>query len=125
MKIINNILYGVGTSKPLTQTGSSNLVVSNNIFYDGSIPSSVAGGNTNANPGFASASTGDFQLQTGSPAIDKANSQYTVTTDLLGHQRPVGNGYDMGCYEYAGVVAPPPPAFPSAFPSASDTISLI
>ncbi len=37
-----------------------------------------------------------------SPAINNANTVYTVTHDELGNPRPVGGGYDIGAIEYVG-----------------------
>lgn len=45
-------------------------------------------------------SNSDFHLQINSPAIDSASSIYSVSTDFDGNIRPVGNGYDIGAYEY-------------------------
>lgn len=50
---------------------------------------------------------GNFQLQNGSPAIDHGTVLLDVLTDILGTARPQGNGYDIGCYEYAGYVPIP------------------
>ena len=58
---------------------------------------------------------GDFSLGANSPAIDTGISladsigNKKITTDILGCARPVGAGYDMGCYEYGGV--PPTSVF--------------
>lgn len=42
----------------------------------------------------------DFDLVSGSPAIDAGDTIPTVTTDFLGISRPQGSGYDIGAYEY-------------------------
>lgn len=68
-----------------------------------------------ANPKFANAAAGNFQLTAGSPAIDSANSTASgeQTTDILGNPRvddpatpntgnPSGSYYDRGAYEYQG-----------------------
>jgi hypothetical protein len=51
-----------------------------------------------------------------SPAINNANTVYTVTHDQLGNQRPVGGGYDIGAIEYVGQpwLAPDQPPVPPA-----------
>ena len=49
-------------------------------------------------PGFMSG--GGYRLGYGSPAIDAGtNSAGTVDYDFDSNQRPVGSGYDMGCFE--------------------------
>ena len=58
---------------------------------------------------FNNYAAGDYSLSQFSPAIDTglnlADSigNKKITTDILGCPRPVGTGYDMGCYEYGGV----------------------
>jgi len=54
-----------------------------------------------ADPLFANRLIGNFHLNSTSPAIDKANSTYTVSTDYGSDIRPRGYGYDIGAYEYA------------------------
>jgi hypothetical protein len=41
----------------------------------------------------------DFRPALGSPLIDKAANR-NIFTDLRNNPRPVGNGYDIGCYEF-------------------------
>ena len=41
----------------------------------------------------------NYQLKTGSPAIDTGASLLDVPTDILGVTRPQGTGWDIGCYE--------------------------
>ncbi len=68
-----------------------------------------------ANPKFANATAGNFQLTAGSPAIDSANASASgvQATDILGNPRvddpatpntgnPSGSYYDRGGYEYQG-----------------------
>ncbi len=58
---------------------------------------------------------GDFSLSEFSPAVDTGLNltdsigNKKITSDILGCARPVGSGYDMGCYEYGGV--PPTAVF--------------
>ena len=54
---------------------------------------------TPSDPLFVSPSTGDFHLQWGSPAIDKGIG-VGLTLDYAGQYVPVGNGPDIGAYEY-------------------------
>lgn len=61
------------------------------------------GGNAglNVDPQFVAPGAGEnYRLGGGSPAIDACADGLTL--DLDGVARPVGSGYDMGAYEYAG-----------------------
>ncbi len=57
------------------------------------------------------ADTFDGHLLPGSPAIDAGTALGAPATDLEGHPRPGGAGYDIGAYEFGGV-APPVPGTP-------------
>jgi parallel beta-helix repeat protein len=63
---------------------------------------------TVANPGFVNAAAANFQLTSGSPAIDKANTSVSghQPTDILG----VSPYDDMGAYEYASAGSQTGPA---------------
>jgi hypothetical protein len=57
-----------------------------------------------SDPMFANVSTSfskqdDFQLRTGSPAIDSGLTLSSVTVDIAGAARPQGAGFDIGAYE--------------------------
>lgn len=56
---------------------------------------------------FADPQQVDFQLATGSPAIDKGSDRVAavITEDLLGQARPSGPAYDIGAYEQQQTVA--------------------
>jgi Right handed beta helix region len=60
----------------------------------------------NANPQFVTVNpTGapqEFDLLPASPAIDGGTALSTVTDDYMGTQRPQGNDYDIGAYEWPG-----------------------
>jgi len=88
-------------------------------FNGGGIITNPAGtyGNISADPLFVDASTSNYHLQAGSPAIDAGNASalqqltnlgYGLTADLDGNPRiqdATGTGYpvvDMGPYEFAG-----------------------
>jgi len=59
-------------------------------------PHGINGGN----PLFVSESSYNFQLQAGSPLIDRGLSQGSSLSDLLGNLRPQGTSWDIGAYEY-------------------------
>jgi len=58
---------------------------------------------------FVNAAGNDYHLSSTSPAIDAGTATDAPPTDLDGNSRPRGNGYDIGCYEFGGTIAPPPP----------------
>jgi len=58
-------------------------------------------GNINEEPNFVSLVAGDYHLAPGSPCIDVGHTAAVVdATDLDGHDRAIGDGVDIGCYEY-------------------------
>ena len=74
-----------------------NLYWSNSPNYEGT--SAGTGEITTAPPLFVGGS--DYHLQSASLAIDNGTDGSSVTTsDRDGGARPVGAGWDMGCYEY-------------------------
>jgi hypothetical protein len=61
-----------------------------------------ATGTVSADPKFISynpTGTGDYRLQSTSPAIDKGTLTSAPTTDFLGVARPQGGAVDIGAYE--------------------------
>jgi parallel beta-helix repeat protein len=75
------------------------------ISYSCTTPNPGGNGNITNNPLFAAA--GDFHLQVISPCIDAGINQAWMVgaTDLDGNPRIVGEGVDMGAYEYPDVRA--------------------
>lgn len=53
----------------------------------------------NQDPKFKDSFKRDYRLTSGSPAIDSGNS-VPLLYDLAGKNRPIGNGYDIGAYEF-------------------------
>ena len=49
---------------------------------------------------FVDPTNGNYQLKSGSPAINAGASLTDVPTDILGVARPQGLGWDIGCYEF-------------------------
>ena len=84
----NNIIYGNG-----------------NTVYDNA-SGTLASNNVTANPMFVNAGAKDFNLVSGSPAIDSGMTLALVSDDLLGKPRPSGMAYDAGALEYQSTVAP-------------------
>jgi len=49
--------------------------------------------------------TGDYHLQSSSPAINAGTSTSAPSTDFSGGTRPVGGAWDIGAYEYGATAA--------------------
>ncbi len=56
-------------------------------------------GSLRQDPLFVDADSGDYRLQDGSPCIN-TGIPVDLNTDLDGNERPQGQGFDMGAYEY-------------------------
>jgi hypothetical protein len=84
---------------------------SHNLIQGGTVDNT--GIVSNADPLFINASSGNYQLQSGSPAIDLGNSDYYrtvqtpdltgITTDLFGNRRIQNCVVDLGAYEYGSI----------------------
>jgi hypothetical protein len=48
---------------------------------------------------FVDAANGDYQLQSGSPAIDAGSATGAPATDFAGTARPQGAAVDIGAFE--------------------------
>jgi hypothetical protein len=72
-----------------------NLYFGNTVNQTGTITS--GGHSRNGNPVFVDPAN-DYHLGIGSAAIDRGTS-VGVAADLDGKSRPLGNGFDIGCYE--------------------------
>ena len=107
----NNICYGFKYAVANAGVGATGPnTVRNNLWWSPSVGVSFfqdLGGrtlNTSNNivgqdPRFANPATGDFRLQSGSPAIDKGYPN-GLTTDFAGNPRPQGVGIDIGAFEF-------------------------
>ncbi|MDD5674361.1 MAG: right-handed parallel beta-helix repeat-containing protein [Chitinivibrionales bacterium] len=117
--IVGNGDYGIGTS---AMSGTNNNVtIKNNIVYGNGAVSGVGqldftGINATEqntiqqDPRFKNGSgtynlSSDYQVQSGSPAINAGVNLPSLTTDFSGNPRPVGAGYDIGAYEYVAQTA--------------------
>jgi hypothetical protein len=92
-------------------TGPNNQYDNNLTFHNGDGTYVVDGGTVNGNissdPEFLSytgTALGNYRLQARSPAVNSGTTLSAPRTDFAGGGRPVGKGYDIGCYEYG---APP------------------
>jgi len=116
--IYNNHWYGV-----VINSGTNSTVIKNNIIYlngGGTIldqgTSTVQSNNVFANPVFVNASSGDFRIQSGSPAIGTGVDLSSIfTIDYAGTSRVLP--WDAGAYKYSSQTtqtsSSPPPAAPA------------
>jgi len=99
----NNLEVGNATAKAINRIADT--FSPTTTFVNNSLDSDNFSTITNkvnivtANPQFVS--TTNFQLNSGSPAIDSGNNTYVIgTTDILGNARIHNTTIDMGAYEY-------------------------
>jgi hypothetical protein len=109
---INDIVYGNIKVDGTAGTPIFNDPLTTTFTYSDIEGGFTGTGNIDVTPGFVDPAAGNYQLATGSAAIDSgivssSSLLPTVATDLLGAARPQGAGYDMGAYEYAAPVLPP------------------
>jgi hypothetical protein len=57
-----------------------------------------------ADPLLADAAGADFHLTAASPAIDNGSATAAPGDDFEGTERPQGSGWDIGAYEFGGVI---------------------
>ncbi len=100
--IANNIIWGNTTS--FTWTYNQSQAIPTFLFNDieGGVPAfgSDAGGNIDADPLFGLPAMDIYRLRNGSPCISTAHAGGTCpANDLVDNARPLGTGFDMGCYE--------------------------
>ena len=111
-KVINNIVYknprqGISQYCYSGQSciGSGNVTANNLVYGNGSAISLRVGsatGTINADPKFVSynpTGTGDYRLQSSSPAVNKGSKANAPTVDIAGALRPKGGAWDIGAYE--------------------------
>jgi hypothetical protein len=74
---------------------------SNNLFSGAGNAPAFSTASVSADPKFVATTADNYQLQSGSPAID-AGVATSNTRDILQTVRPHGVAFDIGAYEYAG-----------------------
>ena len=110
--ITNCSLYGlrVGSFNVNDVTGDYNLWYgnANDVYWNGTNKTLATyktqspyneAHSISANPSCVSASTGNYRLNAGSPAIDKGTTISKVANDMDYAARPKGLAYDIGAYE--------------------------
>jgi Right handed beta helix region len=105
--IANNIFYQPLTAGVWFNGGAtSNVIVEYNLTMGGTAAEGNGAGVTlsnnldNIDPKLVNALGVDFQLVSGSPAIDAGVTLPYVTNDFLGTTRPQGAAYDIGAFEF-------------------------
>ncbi|MET0855575.1 MAG: choice-of-anchor Q domain-containing protein, partial [Telluria sp.] len=105
--VLNNRYHGIhyGCDKAQTCIGSGN-VIANNLVRGSSAPYTKGAiketGSITADPMFVNYQangTGNYRLQSTSPAVNKGTTWYASTTDIAGVARPRGAAPDIGAYE--------------------------
>jgi len=115
IRVFNNTVYKSDSGTEFwicnVSSAASNVTVKNNLgcapniptkgAVTGTCPGLVIGNNLVTNtPGFVNASSGDFRIASGSPAIDAGTPLNWVRTDFAHTSRPQRSQYDLGAYEY-------------------------
>lgn len=113
-KFFNNIIanhpVGIENVGPILPGGKRNLFFNNVVSLIGNFASNVAP--ILDDPRFVNPATGNFRLQSCSPAIDQGVDNGSVDTDLDGVARPQGQGFDLGAFEFGGTPGPCPDPTP-------------
>jgi hypothetical protein len=124
-EIKNNIFYDPKSSAIYFYTGTqTNMVVSNNLTYNGVTANIVPAGVTftnnvnNTDPLLMAPLFFDFHLQASSLAVDSGTTLIDAGEDFDGVARPQANGYDIGAYEFTDATPAPSPT-PTPIPSPS------
>ena len=93
--IKNNIFVGLTTAISGSPT---NYIINSNLFYNNQSNGTTGTNPILSDPKFVNPSTGDFHLQSTSPAIDKA-IDWGQTRDFDGNPKQ-GLSWDIGAYEF-------------------------
>lgn len=105
-RIYNNTVYGGAQTGIYVEPGATGTDVRNNIAYGNGTTQilglgvgTVLANNLITDPRFVNSAAFDFNIQTGSPAINAGVTLSQIQTDFKGTPRPQGGAYDIGAYE--------------------------
>lgn len=118
-RIYNNTVYGGAQTGIYVEPGATGTDVRNNIAY-GNASTQILGlgvgtnmaNNLITNPRFVNPTAFDFNIQSGSPAIDAGVTLSLVQVDFKSTPRPQGGAYDIGAFEVGGSTDTVPPSPP-------------
>lgn len=109
VSLTNNIV-DVTSGETYTAPNSSlaNFSGTNNLFFGAGATPSFSTTSVSGDPKFVDPTNSNFQLQSGSPAVD-AGANDGISRDIIQAPRPQGAAYDIGAYELVAGGTPPPP----------------
>ncbi len=99
-KLVNCIITNINNLAEGDNTVNFEYMYSD--FFNNGFLTPSGENNISDDPLFVNAGDGDYHLQKNSPCIDSGTSEYAPSVDFEGVNRPQGNGFDMGIYEYSG-----------------------
>ncbi len=119
LNIFNSVIYGNGSSDcaGTLNTNMRNIIGTGNCGTAYSTSDPLLGSLVSPTDG----SIPYIPLQSGSPAIDAADSTHCPSTDIRGTSRPQGSHCDIGAYEYDSS-SPPPTVDPNITPTTPPTV---
>jgi uncharacterized membrane protein YgcG len=103
--VLEHVTFGNGNAKPFVEASSdaTKIESKNVLFLGASLPTEIAGVASNlaaSESAFVDAAKDDYQLASGSPAIDKGETIAGITADRAGVARVQGSAPDIGAYEH-------------------------
>ncbi len=105
--VSNNIVYQQSDHAAIVNRRGANTTIENNLTFGVNAAIRQEAGTAvirnnleNVDPQFANPSTGDYNINAASPAIDAGLAIEEVLFDYEHVARPQGNGYDIGAYEF-------------------------
>lgn len=98
IEIQNNI--SANNNGPALHADNAGLIsIASNNLASGKSAGNILSGTLVGDPRFANASSGNFQLEAGSAAINSGIALSHVPSDITGRLRPLGGAYDIGAFE--------------------------